>query len=726
MPKELARDWPVLVISGSKIELQSSTFHPPTSSILQQKTIILTSLLIFFFSVDAIAIILVSTYQHSTCTSSSSVYKTMASVKDHFIDLERHRRQLEENVAKLQKALDHWRMSDAEYEQLKDEVEALPSPASRDDLERIRDEFEGEVVTDAEVEELFSKRSGKTPAQIINVISRRIDYVSKNVETLEKQLEAAEQKLAAATVLINPDVRDEEGLPFTDIIEELDEDDNIKSVRLSRPGDMQPQIREALAKAGIEKIPDGGEKVAAEIDVAAPTEDNSVKGDSNGIHDDPAEIAKDEGASTAHSKTDQQPMPVQKVKTEQPPTQKGVSFAEDTKPGANNTSKEDLPISRTAQRLGNIMEKAREQAIPLENPVIPEDESVDDAELRREMLRYGMSEIAPIVAELEIDENSGSDLGDAYSDDFDYDDEDDDDGDDEDEDEYGRTKRRVVDEDYSARMLELQAKLGVKSTRELLQEEGEEGETPVAKEGIARIAVQQPPQPQPQPTKPALQAGTKADATKPAKKGVKFASAVDVAPESTATQPVSATTTTTAEPEKTFVDPMRNKIVERSPVAPPAAVPTVAAATEPKKTSRFKKAKAAGTITGAAASLPVRPAAAAPTTIPKGPPDVPARFLNNNSHEVETRTAPTGPDGKTLAGTVVERDTPPGAKEPDEFDEALMHQELAVEYNRMRNRMILKEGGFTKDKEAPIEYPEEVDESGKRLSRFKAARLARQ
>lgn len=631
----------------------------------------------------------------------------MAPVRDHFLDLERHRRQLEENVEKLQRALQHWRMADAEYEQLKEEVEALPGNANDDDLDGIKAEFEGEVVTDQDLEELLGS-GGKSTAKIINTISNRIDYVSKNVTTLEKQLEQAENKLAAATVITNPDARDEEGLPITDIIEELDADDNITSYRLQQPGNMEPQIREALAKAGIKDLP---EKDNEAQDLSQPSRDAT---------NDELENVKDEPQSKheAHAVPNQittKPDEAHHMqeKTQQPSAKRGVSFAEDTKPGHDANASELQVQSRTAKRLGDIMEKAKEQAIPAPDPVIPEDEPEDEAELRREMLRYGMTDIAPIVAELEIDEGD-SDYDEGYSDideGYDYDEDEDD------EDEHGRYKYRVVDEDYRQRMLELEKKLGIKSTRELVEsspgdddedEEDEEVEGQVAKEGIARIAVQSPVQPKPA-IKSNIPAQAKPQASKPAKKGVQFADALDIAPDTT-TQPSPAGPV--EEPEEPFVDPMKSTIVERSTTIRPAAP----AALEPKKTSRFKKVRAA-----APAVADALPTTKQPPTLPKGPADAPARFLN---HE-DVQTAPTGPEGQTLAGTIVERDASSEVKEPDEFDAALLHQEAAVEYHRMRNRMILKEGGFAKEKEEAIEYPEE-EESGKRVSRFKAARLGRQ
>lgn len=630
----------------------------------------------------------------------------MATVRDHFLDLERHRRQLKENVEKLQRALQHWLMADAEYEQLKDEVEALPGNATDDDLDGIKAEFEGEVVTAKDVEELLGSGS-KTTAKIINTISNRIDYVSKNISTLEKQLEIAETKLATATIVTNPDVRDEEGLPITDIVEELDDDDNITSYRLQQPGNMEPQIREALAKAGIKDLPDK--------DQEAQDSPQSSKDAANGeVEDATRESQKADEIQTIPKPSlteDDEAHDVDR-KAQKPPAKKGVSFAEDTKSGHDANTHELPAVSRTAKRLEEVMEKAKEQAIPAAEPVIPEDESEDDAELRREMLRYGMTDIAPIVAELEIDEEEESDYDEGYSDvgdEYGYDD-------DEDEDEYGRYKYRVVDEDYRQRMLELEKSLGIKSTRELQESGGgggdddddEEIEGQVAKEGIARIAVQPPVQPK-STIKPSISAESKPQLQKPTKKGVQFADSLDIAPDATTSQ--LAPTAPTEEPEEPFVDPMKSTIVERSATTKPAAP----AAPEPKRTSRFKKARAA--TPAPADTLPP----SQPPALPKGPADAPARFLNHN----DVRTAPAGPEGQTLAGTVVERDASSEVKEPDEFDAALLHQEAAVEYHRMRNRMILKEGGFAKEKEEAIEYPDEEEESGKRVSRFKAARLAR-
>ena len=623
----------------------------------------------------------------------------MASIKDHFLDLERHRLQLEENVEKLRKAITHWRMCDADYEELKEEVEAISGPADRADLDRICDEFEGQVITSKEVKEIFGKQEVKPKAQIVNILSRRIDYVSKNVETLGKQLQAAEEKYEKANIVANPDVIDEDsGLPITDIIEELDDDDNITSSRLQRPGDSTSAIREALEKAGVKELPETDKELQADVEELSDREDTPMKDDRNELVEEAQNPRRPESSAT------QTNMDVDPAES---PAKKGVSFAEDTKPGHEPNSRDRG--SRTRDHLEQVMKEAKQQEAPLLNPVVPEGESDEDAELRREMLRYGMTDIAPIVAELEIDEGTGSEFDeDEYSLDEDDGFEDGEDDDDEDEDEHGRTKSRVVDDKYRKRMQELEARLGIKSSRQIEEEAEAKAASSVPEEGIARIAVQpaaSSQSPKSQPAKSSMKGGSEAAREPmPAKKGVKFANALDIAPE-TGSEPASVT----AEPKEPYVDPMRSTIVERSPAAQPAA-PTASA---PKKTSRFKKARATEpSPSPAETQLPVRT---------KGPAEAPARFLDQ-----EVRTAPTGPDGKTLAGSIVERDMPPGAVEPDAFDATLLHQEAAVEYHRMRNRMIQKQGGFVAEKEEAIEYPEDEDAGGRRVSRFKAARLGRQ
>lgn len=64
-------------------------------------------------------------------------------VSDSFVDLERHRLRLEENVSKLRKSLQYWQTWEAEYEGMKEEIQGLDDQHkdlelvlyTRDDLE---------------------------------------------------------------------------------------------------------------------------------------------------------------------------------------------------------------------------------------------------------------------------------------------------------------------------------------------------------------------------------------------------------------------------------------------------------------------------------------------------------------------------------------------------------------------------------------------------------------
>lgn len=46
----------------------------------------------------------------------------MAEVRDSFVDLEKHRLQLKQSVAKLRASLQHWQAWEIEYEGMKEEI----------------------------------------------------------------------------------------------------------------------------------------------------------------------------------------------------------------------------------------------------------------------------------------------------------------------------------------------------------------------------------------------------------------------------------------------------------------------------------------------------------------------------------------------------------------------------------------------------------------------------
>ncbi|KAM0329189.1 hypothetical protein ACHAQA_004487 [Verticillium albo-atrum] len=617
----------------------------------------------------------------------------MAATKDTLQDLERHRVQLEESIAKIRSGLQHWRRWDAEYETLKDEIESAPKPVTQKDLARIRAEFKSDVIDRKEIDEIFGNVGIKPADQIINVLSRRIDYVTKNIETLEKQLEIAEEKHAAISIISDPDMLDEEGLPMSEIIEELDEDGNIISSRVQKPGDTQTQLEELLKKAGIKELPQGGPE--PEVSTRATIDEPTAQAPT---------AKKPSPKAPAQRAPSTQPTPPKKniESVDGPPpsdvssdagTKKSVSFTEDTKAG------EETEKSRTALRVEQIMQTAKSQEqVARSEAVLPEDESEEDAFLRREMLKYGMDEVGAVVAELTLEEATDDDEG--------FDEEYSEDEDDDEEDQYGRSTGSVIDDDYRQRMMELEQRLGIKSrfTEQLKEEDGDSDDNEPG--GLGRITIQQEPQPPSnaavkESATPARTSSLKTsvpDDSVDEKKSVRFAESLDIAPSDAVTTPEASSTT---EPAKPFVEPLSD-IVERSgPSKRPESTPKPA-----RKASRFKKDRGDTPATSSSA-------------VPKGPLDVPVRFLDQ-----DRPTAPTGPAGKTIAQSVLERETT-SIKPGEEYNDDFMDQDLADEYHQKRRNFIQKHGGFLQEDESPIQPLDEAD-GGERMSRFRAARLSKQ
>jgi unconventional prefoldin RPB5 interactor 1 len=593
------------------------------------------------------------------------------SVKDSFLDLERHRQLLEDNIEKLRKSLRHWQTWEAEYEGLKEEILAARPTPNREELVALARDYEGELVTKKEIEDILGASAPRTVAQVVNLLDRRIDYVEQNVKTVHKQIEAAENKLAAATVISIPDVRNEEGLPLTEIVEELDEEGNIISSHTSTPGSAKPQLLEVLQKAGVKNLPE-----------QAPESKNT-----------PVPFEKNVKASQEDPNS----------------TKKGVEFSDNTKSGP------EAEKSKTAKRIEEIMSIARQQDIrPTESPVIPTDESPEDAALRREMLQYGMSEVGAVVAELELEDGS-----DCTDEDYDRDGTSSTD----DEDEFGRSTGSIVDTELRQRMIELEERLGVK----MMENIGNKvSDYDIVKEGIGRIAISGQDESSttdggsntPAKSQKKSQGEQSADSQTSTKKSVRFSDDLDIAP---APQPPVRVAN-----KRTTITASIGDIVERT-----APTPTSSPAT-PNNISRFKSVRAA-TPNAVNGPLAISSTSSTDPTLPLNPVSQSARKLFSTPIQFSpagerVRLVPTGPAGKTtLAPTIVERDVPlnTSAAGPDEMDPQLLHQEVATEYHRMRNRMIQRQGGFLKEEEGEIVPFTEEEGGPKKMSRFKAARLAR-
>ncbi|MCJ1354811.1 MAG: hypothetical protein MMC33_004801 [Icmadophila ericetorum] len=628
----------------------------------------------------------------------------MAAVRDSFVDLEFHRMKLEENMAQLQKSLKLWQTWEAEYEGFKEEILTLGSNPKWQDLDSAGKEYgDFQEIKDLVYDGRGQKRDSQ---QIIGLLSRRIDYVQENVKAISRRLETANEKFLAATVISQPEVRDEEGLPLTEIREELDEDGNVTSSSTIVPGDSTPQMLEVLRKAGVKDLPEFRTKEFASRDTEDVTKARS-NGDSSvqdvfTVEEDPT-LKKVATVEIANRPSATSVEPSELPEWPARPRKKTVTFANDTKAFSaedkSSTSHSKIKPKKEPIRLAfhdpppefsNENDEARQPECP---PNIPHDESPDDASMRSQMLQYSMGEIGAIVAEMDIDE-SGS-----YSS-YSGDEEDGEDYDssiDGDEDEYGRTKRPVIDDNYRKQMEELEKKLNGK----MMEKRGPNPDIP---ENIAEKLILSK-----------KEANSKQESyplsSKSAIKAVRFAEELDVAD----SRPIKHDKINAKLVENLPIRPIADKIVERST---PASMPITAIPA--KKPSKFKAARS-------------------------GPPPA-SPYPESYNHPIPTiatspslppqSTLPTGSEGRTHAPTIIERSPIPDSDpapppEPNDLDPVMHRQEIAAGYYKMRNRQIQREGGYRKMREESEEMGEddmmEEDEAGnaKKVSLFKKARMGK-
>jgi unconventional prefoldin RPB5 interactor 1 len=645
--------------------------------------------------------------------------------------IEQQRKQLEENISKLRKSLQHWQTWEIEYEGLREEIASLPNGSNSKDVLAIARDFGAELVDEKELQMIV--RDGgypRTQAQIVDLLAKRLDYVSRNTRSIEKQLSDAQRKRNALLLAQEPDYRDDAALPLTDIVEELDDEGNIVSTKLETPASTAPQLLEVLKKAGVKDLveQDG-------IVTAAKRQRNGLK---EGQLEPPGEedsttvrSSKAETAILEHPATHQIDLEIQVGKASMLDNhhngQSECKNAEEESRSSYKTPAADRLESKENQNAhastGSVSAGARmtdrgtregdeDQTIAIDNP----DDTPEEAALRREMVEYGLGEVGVIVAELELE-------GDAsiVSDDeeqavlsFDSDFEDDLDLEDESEDEHGMVKHPVMSRKYLEKMKELEEKHGIKGmqnlgpdTTKLPKEIQSDLERPSAAEAarkaaLARVAKSEAA------LKPATRQREK-DPRKPGKK-VAFADDLNIAPETGSQQ-----TLTDAQKCRpaglSLVEPVRDSIVERQASGEPA---DTRQSTDPATTKRPSKFKAAREATPQTPLLPPSPTSLLPPQPSKDQPQ------------------PLAPPHKIHAASIIERDitTKPKPPDPDDVDEAIHRQEVAGEYYKLRNRMIQRQGGFVGEGEAD-NYGEEItplpviDEDGKerKISRFKAARL---
>lgn len=603
-----------------------------------------------------------------------------ASTQDALEGIEHRRAQLQENADKLRRALAHWSACEAEYQELADELQKADD-ASPAQIREIAQRLDSSLLDTKEVEELLGKdlHPKRSANQVVDMISRRIDYVQQNSATIEKQLDVAEKHLAGVDVLLDPGVENEEGLPMMDIEEELDEQGNEIGSSVNQTGKAAAEVVEVLRKAALQKAQPAKQSSATEVKDQIS---NTLPKDA--LSQASADIAQ----PTTEKPLEAKPAPEVETKEDAESSKKSVTFADDTKPGVSS-QREALARDGYNEDLANMNFTRGTKVIELDEdynevasyPVIPQGESPEDAELRRQMLQYGLSEVGQVVAELDLDQPVAE-----------YDDDDDDEyneTDDEDEDQYGRSTRSVLDDDYRKQMLELEKKLNARMMENVGPRGGSEDLAQHAEE-IRTLRIRDD-----EKFDESL-GSTKTESARvdgePKKKGVRFSDMLDISEAPRPVHQVPPAPRTAARCAPTISD----TIMERSGTEQSApSVPS-----EPPKVSRPKSSRAG-----------------------KGP----QPHILPTPPMPEPQVVPSGPAGRTLATTVVEHDPSATMSEPnapDEFDPLTLSREIQTEYHRARNKFIQQQGGFQptqEDEESPL--MEEHDGKTKKVSRFMAARL---
>lgn len=616
-------------------------------------------------------------------------------------ELERRRLELEGNIQTLRRSLYDWRLREAEYDGLKDEIKNLNHDCTSAEILQVGIEFEGTVVDEKEVRDIIGEKQKITRSrdQVVSQISRRLDYVKQNVASLEKRLSAAEAELDRLLFVERPGPNAAtEEYAVTEIFEELDENGDVVSSKVSNPADRAPEIMDMLKKAGVE-VPQGQEPEKKE--------------------DDKVGVMEDSNAQSLESVTD-------------------TALKEQSKP---------VSTAATAPAVADAITDGFDDS-DSEPPVLEIDESPEDAKLRREMLEYGFHEVGKVVAELEMDEE-GSDI--SIDEDYEYDDDDDYE---EDEDEYGRTTTTVLTDEYHQQMKELEERLKAGGFINLgpaqnIDAEAKETAEAASHGGVLKVTAVE------RDAKDEIVPEEKKEPKKPKKK-VAFAEELDIAQEST--QPVlPAKTERKIDVVKSNVTPLSESIVERTASKASTSIKdTTDTASTKKKTSRFKSARKDGTPTPgdsttaglspgpqssilkksdqppALSSLSLFPAK------PEGPKPFSQPIIAGDVFAAASAVRPSidreaqPPEGKITAETLVERPVtdktsvfPP---DPDEIDEEIHRKEVATEFYRRRNLKIQQSGGFVRDKDDEDEADQlyeldENDQPKRKVSKFKAARL---
>ena len=385
----------------------------------------------------------------------------------------------------------------------------------------------------------------------------------------------------------------------------------------SEPGQAAPQLLESLRKAGVKDLPSNSEDKDQSVQIPETAQqtlsDKIIRADTA---ESSSSTNKTNGAIPSKIKASEGKKPRN--------TRKSVSFTADTKKESllEHKSKTKIPTMKRDDTVSS-MDGSPEEEGPRQQPIIPPNESPEDAALRRQMIQYNMAEVNNIVAEMNLeDEASDGSYSGADSEDIP-----DDSSLDEDEDKFGRTKRRVLSDEYLAEMRALEQKLNAKA----IQNVGPDVPLDASAMMSNHEKGEQPPT---QPTSSSFEETSKP----PSSKSVRFAKDLDIQPSPPASawasasssasasstppqpptppksihttiieRPYNSTPTAPAEPDdldpallqqqvKTEYHKMRNRMIQREggftdPDEESAEVPLTEAEGGPKKMSRFKAAR---------------------------------------------------------------------------------------------------------------------------------------
>lgn len=592
-------------------------------------------------------------------------YCKMGVPDSHFEELERQRRELEDNILKLQESLYHWRTWEAEYDGLKDEINGLDDDATTDEFLRIGHDFGGDLVNEEEVKVILGARQGVTRSkeQAVNLIVRRIDYVKENVKTIEKRLHVAENKLSELGATGQAPVEMGGDFPMTEIMEELDEEGNVVSSSMQTPGSQAPELLGILKKAGVKDVPDAQ---TATVEEARPDEESNIQG---------------QGASdTPQFETEPAPAEVGEVAEEHPVTDV-------------NESPEDAALRREMLEYG--LNEVGSVVAELELDGSASDVSLDDS--------YGDYEEDENEDEDEDEDEFGRSTHSVLSEDY-------------------HKQMRDLEEKLNARGMWNMGKDASSLPSEMKQDlqqpqamniEISDKDATVSKKGISKkgkqkkkvsfaddldIAPAEEPSPEKrtlppqQPDIPAItdsvveraESAPKTVSKEPPKKASRFKSARSGMTKST--------------PDETPAPPQSS-----TPLRPPEVRSTPHTATAP--------------VSPGLPIFPAKPAEPRPFSQPIA--DI---FQHEKPPAFQPQSQAHPPEDRILAEKLVERDIPEGkatAPEKEDLDDQLHRKEIASEYYRLRNRMGQQNEGFDDE---PETVPLETEEVPK-VSKFKASRM---